>query len=257
MPRNLYYLSSFLIFLLSSYPFSTAYTATSWQMLAPGLMYTELKPELDNSWGSIHAFKINLALYQLNLSFAQDYAEQTTTVRHLVSANNALIGVNGGFFTPGLQPIGLRINAGQLKKPLQQTSWWGIFYIAGEHARIVPPNGYHTPQAIDFAVQGGPRLVVNGNIPKLKPGFAERTALGITSQGEVIVLVTHHAPLTTLSLAKIMQRPPSENGLACYNALNLDGGSSSQLYAKIGKFELYIPGLNSITDAVLVSQRDA
>jgi exopolysaccharide biosynthesis protein len=46
--------------------------------------------------------------------------------------------------------------------------------------------------------------------------------------------------------------PPIEGGLGCMNALNLDGGSSTQLYAKTQDFSLSIPSFSAVTDAVVV-----
>lgn len=226
-----------------------------WQTLAPGIEYTKITHTQKLAIGSIHAFRIDLTSNKLDLALAAEHNVSAATVKALAQKNNALIAINGGFFTPELHPIGLRVKQGAIKSKLKTTSWWGIFYIVHNTAKIVSQRDFANQQ-VDFAVQGGPRLVVDGTVtPKLKSGADERTALGINSQGKIILAVTDGAALDTADMAKIMQAPEDQNGLACVNALNLDGGNSSQLYAKIGDFYLNIPGYSFITDAVLVMSR--
>lgn len=95
-----------------------------------------------------------------------------------------------------------------------------------------------------------PRLLIRGNIPSLKAGVADRTALGITDEGKVIILVTTNAAMSTRQLAQIMRAPP----LSCSDAINLDGGSSSQLYAKIDSFQLNVHGFSNVSDAIIVKK---
>ncbi len=235
----------------------TSSAATQWRMLAPGLAYTKLRVSAVNPWAQIHAFLIDVKHYQLAIAFATEQRRLTTTVRHLVKANQALLAVNGGFFTPELKPIGLRIQNGKVKHRLKNTSWWGVFYSTGSRSRIVAQRSYRFNRHINFSVQGGPRLIINGIIPRLKTGYAERTAIGITRGHQIVLLATEHAPLTTTQLAEIMRRSFTEGGLNCVQALNLDGGRSTQLYAKINDLELYIPGFSAITDAILVFPRRA
>ena len=92
---------------------------------------------------------------------------------------------------------------------------------------------------------------MNGQVPTLRPGLANRSALGIDKHGKVIVVVTENLPISTSDLAHILAAPP----LNCVDALNLDGGSSSQLYAKIDRFKLDVPGFSQVSDAIVVKRR--
>ncbi len=58
-------------------------------------------------------------------------------------------------------------------------------------------------------------------------------------------------PLSTTELAQVMKAAP----LNCENALNLDGGSSSQLRAQIGSFQLDVHGFSNVSDAVIVQAK--
>lgn len=235
--------------------FSSSQAKTHWRQLAPGIDYTVLTPHPYNPWSQIHAFRIDLKHYRLNVVFARDHAYKTTSVKKLAKNYHALIAINGGFFTPDKSPIGLRVQEGVVRYPMKPTSWWGVFYTVNRHAFLSSQRRYRQKRNIDFAIQGGPRLIVNGRVPALKPGKDERSAICATRQGKVVILATDNAPVTVTTLAKIMLKNERFDGLNCYNGLNLDGGSSTQMYADIGKFKLNIRGFAAITDAVLVQRR--
>ena len=103
-----------------------------------------------------------------------------------------------------------------------------------------------------MAIQAGPRLIINHRIPSLKDGDAERTALGITKNNQLIIVVTEKNPMSTTRLAEIMRRSEDKDGLACQYALNLDGGHSTQLYANVNDFSLQLPGFSTIPDALII-----
>lgn len=231
---------------------SQASAQTQWQTLNPGLDYTTIPIKNHYVHSQIHAFKIDLANYKLDLAFAGDQKKPATTVKQLALTNNAILAINGGFFTPEHTVIGLRIKQGKIRSPLQNTSWWGVFYIAGERAEIIAQSQYQYRENISTAVQAGPRLVINGTIPSLKPGIAQRSAVCLNKANQLILLVTEQAALSTTALAEKIRHSEDQDGLGCYNALNLDGGHSAQLYANIGDFKLSITGYASITDAILV-----
>ena len=139
--------------------------------------------------------------------------------------------------------------------PFKSISWWGVFYIINGKPHIVAARNYRYSRNISFAIQTGPRLINNGKILPLKPGAAQRSAIGILPNNQVIILVTQDMRITTTQLAKIMQRPIKQGGLGCIYAINLDGGSSTQLYANINKFKLNLTSFAMVADTVLVSPR--
>jgi len=219
-----------------------------WRPLSPGLDYTVIHPFPNSSREKVHAFQINLNRYKLSLVLAQNHQQRSFFVGPTAEKMNALIAINGGFFSPAFQPLGLRIKNSEILQPLKNTSWWGIFMIQGGRAKILAKQAYRYSKKIDFAVQAGPRLIVDGNIPKLKGKVAQRSAVGITKKGRVIIVITENLGLTTTQLATIMKQ-----NLACDNALNLDGGSSSQLYAHVGEFDLNIRSIRPVTDMIIVT----
>ncbi|AHE67699.1 phosphodiester glycosidase family protein [Legionella oakridgensis] len=225
--------------------------ADNWRELAPGIQYRDLSASVLNPWSHIHVFRIDLKKNQFDLVMAKQLSQKHASTDEFARHSDALIAINGGFFDRDYHSLGLRISNHQQHNPLKRISWWGIFYIKGQKPHLSGPRQFRHDRNIDFALQSGPRLLVDGQIPPLKPGIAERSALGITSNNDVIILVTDNTPMTTKTLAELMKSPP----LNCKDALNLDGGSSSQLTANIGSFQLNVHGFSNISDAVIVRPR--
>lgn len=236
-----------LFFLFSS----SVASADKWRKLAPGIEYIDLGGNLLAPWSHVHVFRVDLKINQLDMIMANFLSLPHASIDEFAHFSKALVTINGGFFDHKHHPLGLRIGNQQQYNPLKRISWWGVFYIKNQKAHISGLPQYKDKESIDFAVQSGPRLLVNGSIPTLKIGRAERSALGIAPDGRVIILVTENSPMTTTALAELMQFPP----LNCKNALNLDGGNSSQLHAHIASFELDVHGLSNVSDAIIVKPR--
>nr|WP_045100582.1 phosphodiester glycosidase family protein [Legionella micdadei] len=235
------------LLLLATY----AHCSDDWRTLAPGIEYQDLDGNFLTPWSHIHAFRIDLKENELSLISAKDLSRDHASVDEYAQHSNALLAINGGFFDNNYKPLGLRIYNNHQHSPPKHISWWGIFYIKNQRAYLTNISQYHPSSQIDFAIQSGPRLLINNRIPPLKPGRAERSALCITHDGHVIILVTDNLPLSTTELAQIMKAQP----LSCENALNLDGGSSSQLRANVGSFQLEVHGFSNVSDAVIVRPR--
>lgn len=241
----------FLLFISLCCFLSTAH-ARSWQVLKPGLEYTEIDLP-DSNAGAIHAFRIDLTRYTLSSVFASDYQKIGAKARELMELSHGIMAINGGFFSPTLDPMGLRISNYQQKSPLRKISWWHVFYVKNNHPYIVSSSEFHQDANIQFAIQAGPRLLNHGRISeKLKAGEDERTALAIDPENRVLLLVTEQMVMSTEELAKLLKKSEPEGGFGCIEALNLDGGNSSQLFSALTEAPLDIFTLNKVADAVVL-----
>lgn len=230
---------------------STVYSSQDWQRIDNGLFYQDLNPSMLKPWTHIHVFKVNPKLYQFESVSAKSLDRKAASAETFGQANHALITINGGFFDHDYRSLGLRISNYQKQNPLKRISWWGVFYIYRQQAFIKSVNQFRPHQGIHFAIQSGPRLIINGKIPSLKPGIAERTALCVDNQDNIIVLVTDNFSMSTHDLAELMAKAP----LNCVNALNLDGGKSTQLYAQVKDFNLSVSGYTAVGDAVIIKKK--
>lgn len=237
-------------FIVSLVLIYSATAAKGWRNVNPGIQYRDLGTGL-SPWSHVHVFRLNLSKVSLSLIRAPELSRRLATAEQYANFSHALLAINGGFFDNQLRALGLRIQNHIQTNPLKPISWWGVFYTKYQKAHISSMQQFHANSSIDFALQSGPRLLIHGQIPALKPGRDERTALGITASGELIIVVTEHTPLTTSALAKLMQSAP----LNCREALNLDGGSSTQLSAHMKGLTLNVYGFSSVSDGIIVKAR--
>lgn len=248
-PANKLYLF-FLVFFCNLLLISTPCSARSWQELSPGIEYQDLAGGIIAPWSHIYVFRIDLNKNTLAIVSAKSLALKNASADQFGQRSQALLSINGGFFDHKFNPLGLRINNRKLENPLKRISWWGVFYIKDNKAHISSLNHFNYDPEIDFAMQSGPRLLIKRKIPSLKAGDADRSALGITKDGKVIILVSTNAAMSTNKLARILKAPP----LSCIDAINLDGGSSSQLYAHMGTFLLNVHSFSNVSDAIIVKK---
>lgn len=163
----------------------------------------------------------------------------------------AVAAVNGGFFDTAGHSLGLRISGGRLRSRLKSSDW-GVFSIAGGKARIRHtrdfPRDRKLQHRISQAVQCGPRLVVDGAPTTVKPQTARRIGIGIQRDGKVVIALSDQA----LALQDWANLWASKSGLNCRDALNLDGGGSTQLSLKTSKRSLDIAGQWPVPDALVI-----
>lgn len=222
-----------------------------WKTLAPGVSYQDLAPPILHDLSHLHVFKIDLKRYELKLIPKHATERSLPSIYQYAAIEHANLAFNGGFFDEKQQPLGLRISKFQRLNPFKNITWWGVFTIQNQIAQIQAAKAFQPNAKIEFAIQSGPRLLIDGKSPHLHPGFAERTALCVLPHHEMAIVISQYFPLTLQQLADILKAPPLE----CQNALNLDGGSSTQFIAKFPGFYRHMPGLASVADAIAVIKR--
>jgi uncharacterized protein YigE (DUF2233 family) len=223
----------------------------AWHNIGLGIEYqrTALKSLLP--WSKLHAFRIDLMDNTLEIDFAKNHQRPLASAEEFVHWTGAAIAINGGFFDRNNQPLGLRISNYVTQNPFKSISWWGVFSIKNGHPNITAAKHYHPSPDIQFAIESGPRLLIQGKSPNLKPNRAERSALCITRDKKILILATENAPMTTFELAELIKKPPFD----CVDALNLDGGSSTQLKSTLLKRPLSLKSFASVSDAVIVKPK--
>lgn len=154
------------------------------------------------------------------------------TLDHALRETGAHLAVNAGIYDKTYTPVGLYVESGRVRVPLNTGEGAGNFYLkpngvflithAGK-ALVVPTEGCPAMEEIKWATQSGPMLVVAG---KPHPAFAAdsqnlrvRNGVGITRQGEVL-LVKSRGPVSFHEFAQVFLQ------LGCDSALCLDGDVS-------------------------------
>lgn len=221
-----------------------------WSTLEAGMEYRKLTfaPASGETAGAIHFFRIDPKRWKLRMVSAQQFNRDSATVKFLAQEGRARLAINGGFFNIDFKPMGLRISDGVQTNGLRSVSWWGILAVVLDRPQVFSMRDYAPARPPEFAIQAGPRLVVNSSIVStLKEGLDQRSGIGVTAEGQIVIAVTDRA---WISLTEFAQWMRSSEGGGCTNALNLDGGHSSQLYYANRLAEISVENTSTIADAV-------
>jgi uncharacterized protein YigE (DUF2233 family) len=145
---------------------------------------------------------------------------------------------NAGMFDPALKPVGLYVEQGRELVHANTSSGYGnfhmkpngVFFISANRAAVAETRAFLKQRLhADLATQSGPMLVING---RLHPRFDRRSTslktrngVGVRADGKVIFVISQ-GEVSFDAFARLFR-----DGLNCPNALFLDGGSASSLYA--------------------------
>ncbi len=217
--------------------------------VAPGIQHASFQVQPGGTEPfSGHAFKIDLNVAELRLVPAGGPSSRRT-VEEIVAPYTAVVAINASFFDKDGRAMGLAVDAGRLLVSGKRQSW-GALVVDDKRARIVLGAEVNDPLAHRLVVQGIPRLVVGGQVQQLKQQLAERTA--VCADGSVVVLVVSTKAETT-AFARFLSEPPDQGGLGCRDALNLDGGPSTQLVVRLPTLALSLPRGWAVPNALVVA----
>jgi uncharacterized protein YigE (DUF2233 family) len=106
----------------------------------------------------------------------------------------------------------------------------GVFYVTGDTAGVLETGAYLKRRpATFFATQSGPMLVINGRLhPKFdraSSSLKTRNGVGIHSANAIVFAISE-VEVSFDAFGRLFR-----DKLKCDNALFLDGGSASSLYA--------------------------
>jgi Phosphodiester glycosidase len=226
---------------------SSGQEARRFLALAPGISHATLDVHPPGSEPfSGHAFRIDLGDAELRLVPAGG-PSTLQTVEQIASPFPAVVAVNASFFDSEGRAIGLAVSEGRLVATGRRSTW-GALVVSGTDARIVPGSAISDPLAHRLIVQGLPRLVAGGKVPGLKPQVAERTAVCAAGSRVVIVVVNR---AESNAFARFLAEPAEKTGLGCSDALNLDGGPSTQLVVRLPALTLSLPGGWGVPNALV------
>jgi uncharacterized protein YigE (DUF2233 family) len=219
---------------------------SSWQEISPGVQMRRWHVTIEGLRVPVVAVRADASRLRIGTGATLDVAAWR---RRLASAAV----VNGGFFDTDGRTLGLRISRGKQISPLRSADW-GVFYVSSRGARIVHTRDWagwskRVKARVREAVQCGPRLVVAGRVLQLKPQWARRTGLGIMRDGRIVLAVTEDE-MSFAGWAALWAR---RDGFNCVDALNLDGGGSTQIAIRTAKSTYDVSGAWPVPDVVAVN----
>lgn len=240
-----------LILLFVGFLPSSLYAKISWKTLTSGI--EQARYQTQGAQGealTLQLFRIDLHKNQIQIGQAKDYGLPNVTMKDLAQRRGALLAINGGFFDPQYKSLGLLVNEGKTLNPFRQVSWWASFILNQNIPQILKTKKITVEPSMEMAIQAGPRLVQDGKPVSSNPKFSRKSFIGITSQNQVVLGVTEDSFAEINDLARILAEE-----IKLTQALNLDGGRSTQLYAKIGTYEKDLPGFSPVANGIVVVSR--
>jgi uncharacterized protein YigE (DUF2233 family) len=174
-----------------------------------------------------------------NRSDGTPYAYLSALPRSLEGgAGGLLFATNAGMFDSNLKPVGLYVEQGRELVHANIKSGRGnfhmkpngIFYISAHRAAVAETQAFLKQGAqADLATQSGPMLVIDGRLhprfDRRSTSLKARTGVGVRADGKVMFVISEEA-VSFDAFARLFR-----DALNCPNALFLDGGSASSLYA--------------------------
>lgn len=157
--------------------------------------------------------------------------------------------MNAGMYAEDFAPVGLYVENGARLHAANTAAGEGnfhmkpngVFWVDGARAGVTETGRFLKSRARPaFATQSGPMLVIGGRVhPRIHDGGTSekfRNGVGV-AQGHLVRFVISNQPVTFHQFAKLFR-----DRLNCPDALFLDGGSASALYApSIGRNDRFHP----------------
>jgi uncharacterized protein YigE (DUF2233 family) len=232
--------------------FPAVCVAVDWQTTLPGVEIGSYWLRSGGSSGS-EVILVRLTPRQVQIAVARELraGEQAADIQTLTRRAGGLGGINTNFFDHDLKPLGLIIDGGKIVNRLHKGGnvLSGVLIIRPDSIQIVHRSAAESMDvsrsSIVTAVQAGPRLIVNGKRTALaeQQYGSRRSGAAVTRSGALILYVTRFRfPGATL---QEIQNMLLDTELDVQDALNFDGGGSSQLFIeKHGMLndELFVTG---------------
>lgn len=173
----------------------------------------------------------------------------------------ATAAIDGGYFDPDGQPLGLLVSGGvQVSGTLARSPGRAVFGVRDGVPFVADAAGLPL-DGVTEALQTTPLLVREG---VEVDGFEEpwridrRAAVCIDGRGRVLFAATDTVfnGLSFSEMAHLMARGTDRGGLGCEYAMTLDGGTSAQLWVD-GHEEATVPGYTEVPVHILAIPRAA
>jgi uncharacterized protein YigE (DUF2233 family) len=181
------------------------------------------------------------------------------SVSVLTRRSKAALGVNGGYFDPNFEPVGMYILGGIVRRPFRQASLLSATVVIGSSGRLEIRTRSEPYADARYALQCGPLIIDPGGELGIRAGpgpEARRTVLALADGGELAVVSTTAVSLRVL--AEALHDHPEAFGVARFErALNLDGGPSTAMSASFTDPPLQLEAMTPVRTVVVFHDRPA
>ena len=165
-------------------------------------------------------------------------------------------GVNGSYFQADFRPVGLMVAEGEEIHPFEKAKLLaGVFAVRGTRLEIVRSSKFAKSSDLKQALQCGPMLV-EGDLPVAGLNgarSARRTVVATDGRGRWAFI--YLTSVTLADTARILTLPGILGDWRPATALNLDGGSSSGLWAATSPAPVSLPEFGHVRNYIGIAPR--
>lgn len=188
-----------------------------------------------------------------------DGSPSTADVRSITQQAQGIAGINAHFFDENDRPLGLLIENGEVQQRPHRSGrvLTGIFAIK-KGLPLINLRERFQMDGTTMAIQAGPRLIEDGKRVAMgdDDGTSRRSGVALTKANEVILYATVlRFPGASFDDIQSMLLDPA---LGVWQAMNLDGGGSSQLFIakqRNVESEIFITGGDPVPVGLIVKRR--
>lgn len=211
---------------------STDITAP-WEQIAEDLELAQVQVEGSTFLSSELLFiRTKLQRYRVAIIKASELGARRSSVASLGKSARAAAVINANFFDEQGKPLGLVISRGILNQGVHRGGGTlsGIFQTGTDGPKIKNRADF-TPAGVSDAIQAGPRLLSSGSkVRGIRESSASSRRSGICiDSSQRLILFCVSSGILGVSIEQLQEellRPE----IGCVDALNLDGGGSSQFW---------------------------
>lgn len=222
-----------LVIVCFSHPAYADDESIAWEPLSEGLEQTKFRLAGTSFVSpSVVAVRASLTQMQLRVIRAAEFGWKRASAKSLCKASGASVCMNSNFFDEQGKPLGLVMSRGILHQKSHNGggTLTGVLFVARTRIGISHRSNF-IPDGVLEATQGGPRLISEGTPVAGLKNSSSPTNLSIACIDRENRLILARVSLvvfgnTVQQIQETLLRPE----LGCYEALNFDGGGSSQLY---------------------------
>jgi len=174
------------------------------------------------------------------------------SVAAVTKANQGFLGINGGFYTPEFQPLGLLVADGKKLSPLLNNRLlMGLVVIDSQGHLQLKWRGQSYKNA-QFAFQSGPYIIKPGGRRGIKKTSTQAKTRTVLAQSGDKLLVMSTSAVSLYDLAAVLSRYPNAFGVnSIERALNLDGGRSTAMILRLPEKNLSIFALAPVRSVLV------
>lgn len=196
--------------------------------------------------------RFSTKIYYPKVILAKNFNIKDFDVKTLTEETGAIAMINASYFDTDNKPLGyLMIDNNVINKKIAKNIIYSGFFIIKNNMPYIIHRQDFFPEGVTSAIQAGPRLIGNSTRTwgiSFIDSIDFRSGIAIDKKNRLVLYITETKGngLRLKEVQNILLRPD----MACINAMNLDGGSSSQLYYRTKRMTEYIEGSASIPVAI-------